>query len=191
MRIAGPCLAALLAVLAAGCALSPQTIGIHPVLDVAAPAIGHGRALALEVVDQRAAADFGARGGVYATATVAPRNEVAGAVRAALAERLQAMQFQLAPPGAAAPVQLRVEVLRIDYRALGEPVVNEVRAGAEVRGVVRNAGFGFTGQYRANSARQVVGPPGGETNEAIVNEILSQALQRLLSDRGVLDALAR
>ena len=42
-----------------------------------------------------------------------------------------------------------------------------------------------------DSARQVVGPPGIEDNEAIVNEIIAQTLQRLLADRGLLDALAR
>lgn len=180
-----------LAAAAAGCALSPQTLNVRPALDAAAPPIGRGRPLALEVVDARPQPTvFGTRGGIYQTATVGPRNDVAVAVRQALAERLGASGFVLAPaqPGART---LRVELLRIDYRAGGEPVVGEVRASCEVRATVDNAGYGYSGNYRANSARQVVGPPGIEDNEAIVNEIIAQTLQRLLADRGLLDALAR
>lgn len=174
-----------------GCALSPQSVQVQPVLDVAVPALGRNRPLALEVVDQRPTPQFGARGGVYTTALISPAGDVAAAVRRALAERLGAAQFQVLPTPAEAPLGLRVEILRVDYRASGEPVVTEVRASAEVRALARNGTRSFTGQYRANSARQVVGPPGDADNQAIINEIITQALQRMLADQGLLDALSR
>lgn len=176
---------------AGGCALSPQTLNIRPMLDAATPSLGRGRALSLEVVDARAQpAVFGTRGGIYQTATVGPRNDVAAAVQQALAERLAAAGFVpvAVQPGARA---LRVELLRIDYHASGEPAVGEVRAACEVRASVSNTGASYSGNYRASSVRQVVGSPGVEENEKIVNEIIAQALQRMLADRGLLDTLAR
>ncbi|MFO1359675.1 YajG family lipoprotein [Plasticicumulans sp.] len=183
-------LCAVLAV-AGGCALSPQTLNIHPSLDVAAPPLGRGRPLVLEVIDTRTEpAVFGIRGGIYQTATVGPRNDVAAAVRQALAERLGAAGFVLSTPQPGSRT-LRVELLRIDYLASGEPAVGEIRSSCEVRASVANAGSSYSGNYRANSVRQVVGSPGIEENEKIVNEIIAQALQRMLADRGLLDTLAR
>ncbi|HNG49971.1 MAG TPA: YajG family lipoprotein [Plasticicumulans sp.] len=183
-------LCAVLAV-AGGCALSPQTLNIHPSLDVAAPPLGRGRPLMLEVIDARTQpAVFGTRGGVYQTATVGPRNDVAAAVRQALAERLTAAGFVLSAPQPGSRT-LRVELLRIDYHASGEPTVGEVRTSCEVRAIAGNAASSYSGNYRANSVRQVVGSPGVEDNEQIVNEIISQALQRMLADRGLLETLAR
>ena len=86
---------------------------------------------------------------------------------------------------------LRVELLRIDYHASGEPTVGEVRTSCEVRAIAGNAASSYSGNYRANSVRQVAGSPGVEDNEQIVNEIISQALQRMLADRGLLETLAR
>lgn len=174
-----------------GCALSPQLVTVQPLVDVAAAPVGRGRMLGLEVVDTRAQPEFGTRGGVYATATVGPHNDVAAAVRRALAERLSAARFVVTPPQAAAPVGLRVEIIRIAYQTGGSPVVGEVRASAQVRAIVRNGAYTFTGDYTANSARQVVGPPGAAENEKIINEIVSQSLQHMLSDRKLLEALGR
>lgn len=172
------------------CALSPQTITLKPAIDARSHPIGRSRELALEVVDLRPTQHFGSRGGVYGeTALLNPQTDVVTTVRRALAERLTASQFAVTPPNANAPLALRVEIQRIDYIARGEPIVNEVRAVALIRAIVRNGGRTLTSQYQANTARRVVGPPGEAANEAILNEVMGKVLQRLLQDGAVLDLL--
>lgn len=173
-----------------GCALSPQTVVITPRIDVQSHPIGQGRALALEVVDQRPVDHFGYRGGVYDTAVISPQTDVAQTIRQALAERLRASQFVVTPPRSDAPISMRVEIQRIDYVASGEPVITEVRAYAVIRVVIRHGERILTTQYQANSARRVLGPPRAAENEAIINEVIAQVLQRMLQDGAVLDLLA-
>lgn len=179
----------LLISLLGGCALSPQTVVITPRIDVQSHPIGRGRALALEVVDQRPARHFGYRGGVYETAVISPHADVAQTIRQAIAERLRASQFEVTSPSDA-PLGMRVEIQRIDYVATGEPVITEVRARAAIRVTIRNRERVLTSQYQANSARRVWGPPGESENEAIINEVIGQVLQRMLQDGAVLDLLA-
>jgi uncharacterized lipoprotein YajG len=140
-------------------------------------------------VDQRPARHFGDRGGVYGTAVISPHADVAQTIRQAIAERLRASQFVVTPPSDA-PLGMRVEIQRIDYVATGEPVITEVRARAAIRVTIRNRERVLTSQYQANSARRVWGPPGESENEAIINEVIGQVLQRMLQDGAVLDLLA-
>lgn len=181
-----------LLVLAPGCALSPQTVTLKPVVDAPSHPIGRGRELALEVVDLRPNPYFGSRGGIYGeTALISPRVEVADTIRRALAERLTASQFVVTPPNPNAPLSIRVEIQRIDYIASGQPIIDEVRTLAAIRAIVRNGDRTLTSQFQANSTRRVAGPPGEVQNETIINEVVEKVLQRLLQDGGIIELLSR
>jgi uncharacterized lipoprotein YajG len=95
----------LLAAELISCALSPQTVAIKPLLNAQSYPLGRGRNLVREVLDQRPKFYFGSRGGVYHTALITPRTDVAQAIRQALAERLSANGFKvvLLPPASIIP----------------------------------------------------------------------------------------
>lgn len=173
-----------------GCTLSPQTVTITPRIDVQSHPIGRGRTLALEVVDQRPTRHFGYRGGVYETAVISPQTDVAQTIRQAIAERLRASQFVVTTLQSDAPLSMRVGIQRIDYVATGEPMITEVRVRAAIRLTIRNQERVLTSQYQANSARRVLGPPSESANEAFINEVIAQALQRMFQDGAVIDLLA-
>ena len=174
-----------------GCALSPQTVALTPFINVASHPVGRDRKLALEVVDMRPSPAFGTRGGVYDTAEITPRANVAQVVRQALAERLTASQFVVTAPNPGAPISMRVEILGIFYTASGKPMITEVRAGATVRAITRNGKRTLTSQYEAKSVRQTVGAPSEAENETILNEVLAQALQRMMQDNSIWELLAQ
>jgi len=186
-----PWLGIVLAATLGGCALSPQTVAIKPLIDARSYPIGRGRSLALEVVDQRPVAHFGTRGGLYDTAFISPRTEVAPVIRQALAERLGADGFKVTLDQASAPLAIRVEIQRIDYIASGDPMKKEVRVEAAIRAVTRNGGRTLTSQYRASKTHQVLTPPDEVENEAIINEVVAEALRRLLQDGALLDLLGQ
>ena len=190
------------------CALSPQTVALRPYIDVRAEPIGRGRGLDLSVADARPGPELGRRGGVYDTAAITPRNDVAQAIQVALSERLEASGFVTgppAPPGAAdagfpgaapgaGPV-MRVTLRELSYEvsstpATGGPLLREVRLRAVVAAEVLNAGARRSGEYQASGAVRRLGYPGSAENEELINEVLAQALQRLMQDRNLLDLLA-
>jgi uncharacterized lipoprotein YajG len=183
----------LLAAELISCALSPQTVAIKPLLNAQSYPIGRGKSLALEVLDQRSKVHFGSRGGVYHTALITPRTDVAQAIRQALAERLSANGFKVVLPSSTSvtPLSMRVDIQRIEYIARGDPVVNEVHIKAAIRAFTRNGDKTLTSQYQANKVQRVLIPPDEVENEIMINEIVAEALQHLLQDKAVLDLLSQ
>lgn len=178
-----------------GCALSPQTVTLTPLVDAAVPAIGRGRPLALTVSDTRASPVFGSRGGLYGdTALIMPGDDVAGSVRRALAERLTAAGFRVLPAGATAPHALSVDIRQLDYRletppGLGSGMMHDARAEAILDAVLTHPGGQHGARYRAGSVRRVVGYPGEADNAALLNEVVAQSLRQLLQDPRLLALL--
>src|SRR5581483_1191219 len=59
----------------AGCALAPQTVGLHPKVELPArPGFGKGNRVALEAVDARPEKLIGYRGGVMKTGPITAAN---------------------------------------------------------------------------------------------------------------------
>jgi uncharacterized lipoprotein len=178
------------------CALSPQSIALQPILNVPAEPIGRNRLLAVEVMDQRPQQAFGARGGVYDTALIVPRTDVAQAIHTALTERLRASGFNITHWQPGMEPSLRVIIKHIDYvmneaAIIGGPLINEVRVRAVIEAMVSNGGQSRNGEYQASNARRQVGYLTAADNVSILNEVVAQALQQLLQDRDILDLLTR
>ena len=189
MRILSWCVLSVTLWLAA-CANAPQQVNLQPFIEAPLSAIGRGRALSLEVVDKRSSPTVGYLAAVGGNPPLVVNN-VQGPLWQALAERLQGTaQFQVSQQ-AGAPLALRVELVQLDYQTAGQPVVSEVRAHALIRASIRNGERTLNGQYQSNSARSVLGPPRAVDNEYLLNEAISRALDRMLSDPQVLAALNR
>lgn len=178
-----------------GCALSPQTVTLSPLIDVGMPAIGHGRTLSLRVSDQRPQQAFGSRGGIYnGTALITPRNDVAQTLQRALAERLRAAGFRVVGSEETTPLGLAVQIQRIDYRVtqaqgLNGVLVNNAKVTAQLQATVHSGNRSSSGQYRASSVRQVLGYPSAAANDSMINDAVTEALRQLLQDPDLLALL--
>lgn len=189
-------LAMLLPIVLAGCALSPQTVTLTPLVDVGMPFTGHGRALELTVTDDRGQTVIGSRGGIYGdTALLTPRTDIAQTLRQALAERLSAAGFQVRPAQTTAPASLNVSLRQLHYQ-IGNPagpagsLLNDVRVEAVLEATARRDEQSRSAQYRASSVRRVLGYPSEADNEAMINESVDQTLRQLLQDPALLQLLA-
>lgn len=173
-----------------GCALSPQTVRLTPVIDVAPRSIGSERQLAIEVIDARPRREFGTRGGVYGDSSLLlPSTEITTPIRQALAGALLDYRFRVAQPAAELPLKLTVTVEDFRYTPSGSPLVRAIRTELRLRVQARNGGSDYTTEYTAATTQEVLGAPSPEENERIINRVLSKALQRMLTDERLLEFL--
>jgi len=175
---------------ASGCALSPQTIAVHPTVTVDPAALGAGRSLALEVVDKRSRREFGTRGGIYdSTATIGPEGDLTAGIHAAMAEALTSKGFRVQPAGAAADLGMRVEVEDISYAASGEPVVRSIEVASRIAAVIRKGDAEYTGRAQVRQTKDVFKAPEPAQNEALINGTIAQTLERLLRNNDLIEFL--
>lgn len=171
---------------AGACALSPQTVRIHPELE--APALGPAKpaTIALQVSDARGAALVGRRGGVYRTATITTDPGMADAVRSELARILSARGFRVVGAGETEAIRLTVEIVELGYSVTQQKVTRLIETTATVRARSVSGETVRTGEYADRRTKEVVKAPSAADNEALINEVLSSALQRLVSDPDLL-----
>lgn len=173
-----------------GCALSPQTVRLAPVIDVAPRNIGSERQLAIEVIDARSRREFGARGGVYGDSSMLlPSNEITSPIRQALVSALLDYRFRVAQPGIELPLKLTVTVEDIRYTPSGSPLVRAVKTELRLRVQARNGARDYATEYTASTTREVLSAPSPEENERIINRVVSKGLERLLTDEQLLEFL--
>jgi len=166
-----------------GCALSPQVVSVQPVLDAAAlPRDGAATALTLAVADVRTNAVVGYRGGVYDTATITLSEATTAHMQAALAKALAARGFSVVAAGTPAGIDLRVELGELGYKVTQGQVTRTVEVTSTIRARSQSGSITHTGEYRDTRTQEFVKPPADDENEALVNEVLSAALQRLVAD---------
>ena len=173
--------------LLAGCALSPQVISVQPALDTAAlPQDGASTTLALAVADIRTNAIVGYRGGVYDTATITLTKETSAQMQAGLAKALAARGFKIVAAGTPATVNLVVELAELAYKVTQGQVTRTVEVTSVLRARSQAGDVTRGGEYRDTRTQEFVKPPSDSDNEALINEVLSAALQRLVADADLL-----
>ena len=183
LRIALPALL----VLASGCALSPQTVNIHPALDISRlSSRAQGTSIALAVSDARSNRVVGYRGGVYATASITTDANLSAAVRTELARALGKLGYRVVDDGANADIALSVELAGLGYKVTEDRVTRTIETTATVRGRSTAGSITRTGEYRDRRTKEVVKAPSEADNEELLNQVLSAVLQRLVSDPDLL-----
>lgn len=166
----------------AGCALSPQMINVTPKADVEAANIGQNQPVQVIAVDSRDQSAFGTRGGVYKeTALVQPANDVKAAIEDAVRKGLQTQGFNAFNPGADA-TRLEVRLEQLDYVPEEGSVVNEVTLSLTLLAEATRGDVVHTGTYKSSVVHDLPLTPTADRNQAMVNEILSGAITRMLKD---------
>lgn len=172
-----------LSLLLTACALSPQQVTINPKLESSKSNIGEGRTLYLEVVDNRGKEAIGSRGGLYKeTSLITPANDLADAILQASSRKLREMGFVVqGMPGASADIRILVD--KLSYR---DPEKSSVGFEVELESLLRveatQNGDQYSGRYQVKNTKTYATVPGRDRNEEMINETLSEVLQRLFND---------
>lgn len=181
------------AVLAGGlvaCGLSPQQVQPVPRLEGRLPAVAQGQAVAVSVQDKRSSPVLGTRGGLYENnqLTAAP----ATLERGLREEAEAALRMQGFVPQAGAGRQLDVQLTHLNYEVVeGRTVFGEVRLTASLHVNLRKPGADYQAEYVARLSKGFVKAPSAQTNDGLVSQVLTDALQRLFEDPAVAEFLAR
>lgn len=166
-----------------GCALSPQVVFVQPALDTTAlPQDGSASTLAFAVKDVRTNTIVGYRGGVYDTATITLTGDSTARIQAGLEQALAARGFSVVPAGTPSSVTLLVELAELGYKVTQGQVTRVVEVTAAIRARSQSGEVTRTGEYRDTRTQEFVKPPADSQNEALINDVLSAALQRLVAD---------
>jgi uncharacterized lipoprotein len=172
---------ALAALLATGCALSPQTLVITPTLNVTAENLGNGRSVKVLATDARTSEVIGTRGGVYEkTSVVRTGNDIADALRRETLKGLLAQGF--VDGGNEAAIQVRVRLAELAYVVPAGAVATSADLRVALEITAERDGARHAATYRSEVNRRFPVAPTTAQNEAWLNELVAETLQRFFTD---------
>ena len=171
----------LLLGLLAGCALSPQQVTISPALPAESSNIGQGASLRLAVIDQRPTPVLGSRGGVYGDRSqITSANDVSEAIFKVVETQMRGLGYQV---DAGSNTELKVIVDTFSYQHPDQASFGyDLELLCILRAEVDRGGEVYQGRYQVKSNRQFFNAPSASHNEELLNELLSQTLERMFAD---------
>ena len=179
----------LLAVLG-GCVLSPQNIMVAPNVELPENRVALNGPVTVTVYDERVSPWLGSRGGVYSHSNrIGISNNIQDAVRSAVEKALKNAGMQ--PGNAADSPQFQVYIDSLEYHVPDSSYITQVNLRASVRVVVQAGSKRYQGSYSADENRRVFRAPSDVDNEAMVNDILSKAIERAFEDPDLMRFMAR
>ena len=166
----------------AGCAVSPQSLTLKPVVTADLTAIGQGQPVAVRVEDGRSSESLGSLGGLYAqTSTVqVSRAELVRSLQSQVETAVRLLGYTPTPNGYNTP-QLVVTVESLGYR-VPEGYATQADISATLRADVSNRMQKYSGRYSASLNQRFAVTPNQQTNEKLVSSVVSDALNRAFRD---------
>lgn len=177
----------------AGCA-SPHYLQPNPKLTAELPPSGSGQPVTLNVLDERESEVLGTRtGSAMSTATITVNaHEVVPKLKTQAERALREMGFTPTDQAAPGRPSLTLSLAKLGYeRGETKPLIDEAKLEAILQAVVVNDGTTFTGRYTSKRTQGYAVRPSFEANTQMVNDLLSDALNRTFGDPKVGDILAR
>ncbi|MCK2185592.1 YajG family lipoprotein [Halomonas getboli] len=177
----------------AGCA-GPHYLTPDPKRSVQVPATGNGQEVSVTARDTRQDAVIGTRSGSAGSTAVVivDPGELTPRLQAEAERAVRDMGFQPVRGAASGRPSLTLTLKRLDYgRGDAPPMVGSVRLTAVLEAKAQNDGTTYTGSYTARRTQQYAVKPDREANQAMIEELLSDALNRAFRDPELAGLLAR
>ncbi|GHC36730.1 YajG family lipoprotein [Aidingimonas halophila] len=184
---------ALALILVGGCA-SPHYLEADPRVGGDLPRNGNGEEVTVNVVDDRESEVLGTRSGAAnASATVTVyAHELVPKLQEQAELAVQRMGFSPTREAAEGRPSLTLTLKRLGYgRGASQPMLGSARLEAVFLAKAVNGRQTYTGTYTSRRDQSYVIRPGEEANTEMVNEVLSNALDRAFRDQELGRLLAR
>ncbi|RUR29858.1 YajG family lipoprotein [Vreelandella nanhaiensis] len=191
LRLSGALLAGALL---AGCA-SPQYLQLSPERSANVPQTGSGQQVTVVAVDAREREVIGTRsGGNMSTAQITvSSHELIPTLQAEAERAVRDMGFNPTTEQAQGRPMLTLELASLNYGQgnSGQPLVDEARIEGVFRAIAKNKGTTYTGTYTSRRTQGYAVKPGEDANTRMLNDLLSDGLNRAFSDPELGRLLAR
>ncbi len=164
------------------CAYSPQQIVVSPNLGNDGERYGNSRPIAVAAEDNRPVKELGSRGGVYSeTSLISISNNLAEAVARSAEAKLATQGFSINSDQTPA-ANLNITVESLTYNAVDDSVGQKLELSAVVKAQLSSGTETFNGTYKSRFEKTAVVAPSIATNEKMVNDLLSDTLNRMFAD---------
>ncbi|MFG6179118.1 YajG family lipoprotein [Halomonas sp. THAF12] len=176
-----------------GCA-GPHYLQPDPKRSAQVPAAGTGQEVSVTARDAREEAVIGTRSGSAGSTAViiVDPGELAPRLQAEAERAVRDMGFRPTRDSAPGRPSLTLTLKRLDYgRGDAPPMVGSASLVAVMEAEARNDGTTYTGSYTARRTQQYAVKPDREANQAMIEELLSNALDRAFRDPELASLLAR
>lgn len=177
----------------AGCA-SPHYLQLNPKRSAAVPQTGSGQQITVVAVDGRDSEVIGTRSGsAMSTATITvSAHELVPRLQAEAERAVREMGFTPTTERAQGRPSLTLTLDHLGYgRGQSRPVIDEARLEAVFIAEAVNGGNTYTGTYTSRRTQSFAVRPDRDTNTRMVNDLLSDGLDRAFRDPELGQLLAR
>ncbi|SEM12549.1 YajG family lipoprotein [Halomonas daqiaonensis] len=189
----GACALLLITGWLAGCS-SPHYLQLDPKRTAQVPQSGSGQAVTVTAVDDRDSEVIGTRtGSAMSTAVITVEaHELVPRLQAEAERAVREMGFTPTPEPAEGRPSLTLTLDHLGYeRGNSRPVIDEARLESVLVAEATNDGTTYTGTYTSRRTQSYAMRPGKEANTRMVNELLSDGLDRAFRDPELGRLLAR
>jgi len=173
-----------------GCALSPQKLSPRPVVDTDRLSLQtQGQPIRLVVVDGRTEQEIGTRGGIYGNTSylTLPTNDILPKLKSQVDRGLRVLGF--VPGEDRNAPQLTVTLTMVDYQAVRSGINSQSNVRASLSAQTESGNRRYQGIYTATLSRNFPNSPDKRANDQLLTQVLSDALDRLFADKGMLQEL--
>ncbi|WP_346797569.1 YajG family lipoprotein [Halomonas sp. Bachu 37] len=178
----------------AGCA-SPHYLQLNPQRSAAVPQAGQGQQVTVIAQDGRATEVIGSRSGqsMATSQIIVHSHELIPRLQEQAQRAVRDMGFSPTTEPAAGRPSLTLVLESLAYRKgdSGQPLVDEARLEAVFRAEAKNQGTTYTGTYTSRRTQGYALKPDRDANTRMLNDLLSDALNRAFSDPELANLLAR
>ncbi|WP_083002465.1 YajG family lipoprotein [Halomonas sp. GT] len=186
--------ALLTSVLLVGCA-SPQYLQLSPERSASVPQTGSGQQVTVITADARESEVIGTRsGGSMSTAQITvSSHELIPQLQAEAERAVRDMGFTPTRDAAQGRPSVTLELASLNYAKgdSGQPLIDEARIEGVFRAIAQNKGTTYTGTYTSRRTQGYAIKPGEDANTRMLNDLLSDGLNRAFSDPELGRLLAR
>jgi uncharacterized lipoprotein len=165
-----------------GCAQSPQQITLTPQIDINNH-LNNQPSVHLRVIDKRPSQSLGTRGGTYRDSNhITLASDIRSMLKPVASEALTKMGMRVDQPSPM-PTDLQIWVETLLYEVNdAQTLPLEITLQVQIAAVANKGDKQQVSRFASSKVHKFLRPPSSEKNEAIINEIISTTLTRLLND---------
>lgn len=174
-----------------GCAFVSQNVRLNPKPELTPANFGQGAPVVVRVVDSRSSTRIGYRGMDSKLADITTEDNVPVVVQKAIMDGLKIKGFSAAPfEGQPSDRILRVELKTLDYSTDIDFLKGSVQTKAELQAYFRNGETLYSRIYKGEVKQPSMEAPRARVNEMLINKALTDALEQMLEDGKLAQAMA-